>query len=167
MTHEIYSYSLQQIDDLESKLIFDLFTTEIAWDLGNLARSLAQENYPRKSIIIDITLVGGQNLFHSAINSDTSIDNDYWVKRKYNTVFRFHKSSFYIGQKLRQKGKSLEDANFISSIDYATHGGSIPIKIRNFDGIIGALTISGLAQEEDHLLAIQSVKLFKEQSLNY
>ena len=58
--------------------------------------------------------------------------------------------------------KSLEEANFISSIDYATHGGSIPLRLINFDGIIGALTISGLAQEEDHLFAIEVVKQFLE-----
>ncbi|KAG8202355.1 hypothetical protein GWM34_02930, partial [Candida africana] len=162
MTHEIYSYSLEDLDKLEQDLKFPKFNADIAWQLGSLARSLALEKYPQKPIIINITLLNGHNLFQTATINGTILDNDKWVNRKINTVIRFEKSSFYIGQKLRNKMKSLEEANFISSIDYATHGGSIPLRLINFDGIIGALTISGLAQEEDHLFAIEVVKQFLE-----
>lgn len=160
MTHEIYSYSLDDLDKLEQDLKFPKFDTNIAWQLGSFARNFAIEKYPNNSIIINITLLNGHNLFQTAINNGTILDNDKWINRKFNTVIRFEKSSFWLGQKLRIKNKSIEEANFISSNDYASHGGSIPLKLVNFDGIIGALTISGLAQEEDHLLAIEVVKQF-------
>ncbi|RCK65413.1 hypothetical protein Cantr_01157 [Candida viswanathii] len=133
MAHEIYTYTLDQLDNLERNL----------------------ESTPGKAILINITLSSGHVLFQTAVGKGTTIDNDKWVQRKVNTVLRFGKSSFYIGQKLRIKDKPIEQANFVSEIDYATHGGSVPLKLANFDSIIGALTISGLAQEEDHLFAIE------------
>ncbi|KAK6879026.1 UPF0303 protein [Candida tropicalis] len=160
MVHEIFSYSLDQLDNLEKNLEFQTFNSETAWNLGSCARKLANEKYPGKSILINITLSDGHVLFQTAVGKGTTIDNDKWVQRKINTVLRFGKSSFYIGQKLRIKEKSIEDANFVSSFDYASHGGSVPLKLVNFDSIIGALTISGLAQEEDHLFAIEILETF-------
>ncbi|KAI5949538.1 hypothetical protein KGF54_005415 [Candida jiufengensis] len=160
MVHEIYSFTLNQLDDLERNLLFDSFNSKIAWKFGEFARSKCIEKYENKSIVIDITLTGGHTLFHTVIGESTNIDNDNWIKRKSNTVFRFGKSSFYIGQKLRIKEKSIEEAMFVSSNEFASHGGSIPIKIKNFTGVIGTFTISGLAQEQDHLLAIEITEGF-------
>lgn len=166
--HEIYNYSLEQLDNLESSSItLKEFNADVAWELGMLARKKALTEFPKKAIVINISLISGQVLFHTVTNSGTAIDNDEWVARKKRTVFRFGKSSFYLGQKLRIKNKPLEEANFISSIDYATHGGSVPIRIDSFDGVIGALTISGLAQEEDHLLAIGILEELKSQQLSH
>ncbi|KAG5418055.1 hypothetical protein I9W82_004384 [Candida metapsilosis] len=152
---DIYNFGLTELASLEEKHKLKSFNSEIAWELGSLARQLCQELYPNKGIVIDITLTNGQTLFHSAVASGTAIDNDNWVKRKYNTVFRFGKSSFYIGQKLRQKKKTIEEAMFVSSIEYASHGGSVPLYLESNEFPIGALTISGLAQEQDHLLALK------------
>ncbi|ODV64606.1 hypothetical protein HYPBUDRAFT_115874 [Hyphopichia burtonii NRRL Y-1933] len=157
---DIYKYTLEQLDKLEENTVLSQFTSEDAWKLGSLARKLAIEKYPHKAIVIDITLNGGQVLFHSVVNAGTAIDNDEWINRKKNTVLRIGKSSFYVGQKLRLKEKSIEDGLFISSKDYAAHGGSVPMKIKGFDGIIGALTISGLAQEQDHLLSIEALEKY-------
>ncbi|KAI5950041.1 hypothetical protein CANMA_005395 [Candida margitis] len=160
MTHEIYSKSLQELSKLEEKHVLKSFNSEVAWELGSLGRQLSQELHSSKAIVIDITLTSGQTLFHSAVSSGTAYDNDNWVKRKYNTVFRFGKSSFYIGQKLRQKGKSIEEAMFVSSKEFASHGGSVPLRVVSNEFIVGALTISGLAQEEDHLLALQILQKY-------
>ncbi|EMG47617.1 hypothetical protein G210_1978 [Candida maltosa Xu316] len=160
MTHEIYSYSLAQLDELEQNLEFSSFDAETAWKLGSYAREFAIKKFPGKSILINITLSDGHTLFQTAASSGTSVDNDKWVQRKINAVLRFRKSSFWLGQKLRSKNLPLEEVFFVSSLEYASHGGSIPLRLKNFDGILGALTISGLAQEEDHLLAIEIVKSF-------
>jgi uncharacterized protein (UPF0303 family) len=77
---------------------------------------------------------------------------------------RYAKSSFYLGQKLRIRNKSLEDVLSSSAVDYSILGGSVPIRIKNFDGVIGVLSICGLAQEEDHLLAIEVLQSFRETS---
>lgn len=153
---DIYKYSLAELDKLEGDEIrLDRFDNSVCWKLGSIARDLSLARYPTKPVVIDISLASGQVLFHSVTNDGTSLDNDQWILRKKRTVLRFGKSSFYIGQKLRIKGQPMEDALFVSPIDYASHGGSVPIRIKGVDGVIGTLTISGLAQEEDHLLAIE------------
>lgn len=159
MPHEIYDYSLEKLDALEGDaIVLPRFDSEIAWKIGTHARQLGQQ-LP-KPILIDITFANGQVAFHAASRNGTILDNDHWVHRKQKTVFRFGKSSFYIGRKLAAKVKAdatttLETAFFIDPLEYATHGGSVPIRMAGFDGVVAALTISGLAQEEDHLLALR------------
>lgn len=153
---DIYKYSLEELDKLEGDDIrLNKFDSAVCWKLGSIARDLSIERYPKKAVVIDISLASGQVLFHSVTNDGTSLDNDQWIARKKRTVLRFGKSSFYIGQKLRIKKLPMEDALFVSPIEYASHGGSVPIRVKGVDGVIGTLTISGLAQEEDHLLAIE------------
>jgi uncharacterized protein (UPF0303 family) len=163
--HELFSSSLKDLENLEGdNITLDAFNSDIAWAIGSATRKIAIEKYGDQSLVIDITLSSGQVLFHTCTNGDAELDNDEWVNRKKRTVLRFGKSSFYMGQKLRIKGKSIEDALYISPVDYATHGGSVPIRIKNFDGVVGTLTISGLAQEQDHLLAIDVLQSYREAS---
>ncbi|CAK9442174.1 uncharacterized protein LODBEIA_P59170 [Lodderomyces beijingensis] len=164
MVHKIYSCSLDELEHRENSLQFEKFDSNIAWDLGVFARNSAQSKYPGKPLVIDITLTGGHTLFRTALSRGTKADNDEWIRRKQNTVFRFGHSSFYIGQKLRLKNKTIEEGLYVSSKDYAAHGGSVPLRLKSFDGIIGALTISGLAQEEDHLLCLEILESFLSES---
>lgn len=153
---EIYKYSLEELDKLEGEEVrLEKFNSETSWELGSIARNICLERHANKAVVIDIALSSGQVLFHAVTNDGTALDNDQWIARKKRTVIRFGKSSFYIGQKLRIKGLPMEEALFVSPIDYASHGGSVPIRVNGVDGVIGTLTISGLAQEEDHLLAIE------------
>lgn len=135
------------------------FDSDVAWKIGILAKQKALDKKLGKPILIDVTTADGTTYFHSPSMPNTTKDNDIWVERKRKTVFRFGYSSFYMGKKLQMKGsKSLEEAFYISSIEYAAHGGSIPIRIKNFDGVVAALTISGLKQEEDHAFALEVLK---------
>lgn len=161
-----YELSLEELDTLEGKEItLPHFDTSIAWQIGLLARELAQSF--SKPIVIDVTLTNGQVVFHSPSKPGSCLDNDRWIERKKKTVLRFAKSSFFMGRKLAAKEKaagkplSLESTFFVDSLEYATHGGSVPIKVAKFDGILGALTVSGLAQEEDHLFALKVLKEIK------
>lgn len=161
-----YELTLEELDVLEGEEItLPYFNSSVAWEIGLRARELAQDF--SKPVVIDITLSNGQVLFHSASKPGSGLDNDFWINRKKKTVFRFGKSSFYMGRKLalkeKQAGKplSLESTFFIDSLEYATHGGSVPIKAGKFDGIYGAFTVSGLAQEEDHMFALAVLKEIK------
>lgn len=159
---DIFKFSIEELDKLEGDdIILKSFGAEQAFQLGSLARKLAAEKFPTKSIVVDVTLGSGQVLFHSATGTGSALDNDEWVNRKKKLVLRVGKSSFFIGQKLRIRQSTLEETLLISSLEYACHGGCVPIRIESFDGVIGALTISGLAQDQDHLLAIETLKQFK------
>lgn len=81
-----------------------------------------------------------------------------------NVVTRFGHASYYVGRNLANQGKSLEEKYYvknslyyikkmniniqtqISEKDYATHGGAFPLIIKNV-GVVGTITVSGLAQQ--------------------
>ncbi|CAO3650598.1 unnamed protein product [Mucor fragilis] len=143
---------IQTILDQEEKCQFTSFTSEDALSLG---LALLENVKPfKKSVVIDITLNGHQ-LFRYGMNG-TSKDNDEWVRRKNNTVNRFGRSSFYVGRYIASQGKTVEEKYFVSEKDYATHGGAFPLKIKNV-GVVGTITVSGLAQEDDHNLVANTI----------
>jgi uncharacterized protein (UPF0303 family) len=107
------------------------------------------------SVTVDITR-GTHQLFHASLRG-TSPDNDEWVKRKIRTVYRFGHSSFYMGQLLKSKGKSIEQSYLVSESEYAPHGGCFPIIVKD-TGIVGTITVSGLPQEEDHKLVVEAIR---------
>jgi len=132
---------LKQLLQEEQELQFTKFNESTAWHIGS---QLVEQSISKKlPVTIDITR-GGHQLFHASLRG-TSADNDEWIKRKVRLVYRFGHSSFYIGQLLKSKGKRLEEAYLISESDYAPHGGCFPIIIRD-TGVIGTITVSGLAQ---------------------
>jgi uncharacterized protein (UPF0303 family) len=99
------------------------------------------------------SVVNDQQLFHFAV-SGTSADNADWVRRKRNTVLRCHKSSYAVGLKFSFEGGNFHEKTGSSVQDYATHGGGFPITLEGL-GCIGAITVSGLPQREDHSLVVR------------
>ena len=144
----------------EQELQFTRFNETTAWQIGTqMVERAMRENLP---ITIDITR-GQQQLFHYSMPG-TAADNDEWVKRKVRLVNRFGHSSFYMGQLLKHKGKTIEQSYRISESEFAAHGGCFPIIVKG-TGMVGTITVSGLPQEEDHKLVIQTLRDFlaKEQ----
>jgi uncharacterized protein (UPF0303 family) len=139
----------------EKQLQFSKFDEDDAWQLGcNLVERAKADQLP---ITIDITR-GDHQIFHAS-RPGTSSDNDEWIRRKVRLVYRFGHSSHYMGQFLKSKGKRLEEAYLISENEYAPHGGCFPIFIKGV-GMVGTVTISGLAQEEDHRLVTAALREF-------
>ncbi len=144
---------LKQLIKEEEELQFIKFNEDTAWQIGsNLVTQAITDRLP---ITIDITR-GDHQVFHAS-RPGTSADNDEWVKRKVRLVYRFGHSSFYIGQLLKSKGKRLEEAYLISESLYAPNGGCFPILLKG-TGVIGTITVSGLAQEEDHEVVIRAIR---------
>jgi len=144
---------LGQLLQEERELQFEKFNEDTAWELGSgLVEKCAREGIP---VTIDIRR-GEHQLFHASLPG-TSADNDEWVKRKVRLVYRMGHSSFYIGQLLKSKGKSIEEMFLIPESQYAPHGGCFPIIVKG-TGLVGAITISGLPQEEDHKLVTQAIR---------
>lgn len=152
---------LNQLIREEDELQFVKFNEDIAWQIGS--KLVAQAIAEHLSITIDITR-GEHQVFHAS-RPGTSMDNDEWVRRKVRLVYRFGHSSFYIGQLLKSKGKSLEDAYFISESLYAPHGGCFPVILKE-TGVIGTITVSGLAQEDDHQLVVHAIREYLKHNSN-
>jgi uncharacterized protein (UPF0303 family) len=142
----------------EQELQFTTFNEEIAWLLGSQLVELSMSK--GLAVTIDITR-GNHQLFHASLHG-TSADNDEWIKRKVRLVYRFGHSSFYIGQLLKSKSKSIEQAYLIPESDYAPHGGCFPVIVKGV-GMIGTVTVSGLPQEEDHKLVVQAIRAYLAQ----
>ena len=149
---------LKQLLDEEQELQFTKFNEATAWQVGSqLVEYAVSKGLP---VTIDITR-GQHQLFHASLRG-TSADNDEWVKRKVRLVHRFGHSSFYLGQLLKSKGKRIEEAYLISESEYAAHGGCFPIIVKDM-GMVGTITVSGLAQEEDHKLVVQAIRNYLAQ----
>jgi len=144
---------LKQLLDLELELQFKKFNEETAWQIGSQMVEYSVKN--ELPVTIDITR-GNHQLFHASLVG-TSADNDEWVKRKVRLVYRFGHSSFYMGQSLKSQGKSIEEAYLLSESEYAPHGGCFPVIVKG-TGMVGTITVSGLPQEEDHKLVVQSIR---------
>lgn len=149
---------LKQLLQEEQELQFTSFNEATAWQIGcRLVDRAMKDNLP---VTIDIRR-GDHQLFHASL-CGTSPDNDEWVKRKVRLVYRFGHSSFYVGQLLKSKGKSIGEAYLISESEYAPHGGCFPVIVKD-TGVIGTITVSGLQQEEDHKLVVQAVREYLAQ----
>lgn len=138
------------IAEQERLLVFDRFDGDSAWTLGVRLRHLASER--SLPVAIDITL-HAMPMFFSALPGSTA-DNARWIRRKRNVVLHFLRSSYAVGRKLEQQGATLESKFSLSDADYAAHGGSFPIAVAGV-GCIGAVTVSGLPQREDHNLVVE------------
>jgi len=146
---------ITEIEAQEERLVFSRFTHDDAWELGSLLVSLAKER--TLPVTIDITR-GEQQLFHAAL-AGTAADNDQWIARKIRTVRRFGNSSFLVGLRHRATGTPFEDRAWNDLSVYAAHGGSFPVTVRD-SGPIGTITVSGLAQADDHALVVEAIELF-------
>ncbi|MGE0008780.1 MAG: heme-degrading domain-containing protein [Parvibaculaceae bacterium] len=145
----------------EQRLRFREFSEATAWEIGMRLRALAEAR--RLPIVIDIRLANRQ-LFHSALPGSTP-DNPEWVRRKSNVVLRYLKSSYRVGCELAARSDTLDQHRGVSPMDYAPHGGSFPIHVEGA-GVVGAVTVSGLPQRDDHNLVVEALAAFLAQPLD-
>ena len=139
----------------ESTLTLPGFTPDAAWQIGTTLRDMAIAR--QIPLVIDVRRFGSphQQLFYCALAGSTP-DNQRWVARKINVVARFHKSSYHVGRLLEQAGLSFVERYDLPIEDYAPHGGCFPINVAG-TGIVGAVTISGLPQREDHNMVVEAL----------
>ncbi len=145
-------YSFDELQTQENTLQFETFNNNTAWDLGCL---LKQEADTLDTNLAFEIYAYGHTLFSYAM-SGTFADHQNWLYRKRQTVLRFAHSSLLIAEYNRQKSRTLEEMSHIDATEYAFQGGSFPITIRN-NGLVGAVTASGLTQEEDHRIVVETI----------
>lgn len=143
---------LERIALQERELTLPKLDADIAWQIGSKLRNIASER--RLPIVIDIRRFG-HPLFYAAMDGTTP-DNPEWVRRKGNVVARFHHSSYTASLNEKLKGKTIYESQGLPLADYATHGGSFPIRIANA-GIVGSITVSGLPMRQDHELVVEAL----------
>ncbi len=136
----------------EDMLQFERFTEADAWKLGSAMRALAAER--GLPLVIDIR-IGTRPLFYCALPGTTP-ENPDWVRRKVNSVYRFDSCSYRVGLEYRLKGNAFDASRGIDPMNFASAGGSFPIRIRDV-GVVGAVTVSGVPQRQDHAFVAEAI----------
>jgi len=140
---------LEMIVLQEKRLQFKQFDSKLAWIVGSKLKEAAEKR--KAAVAIDIQL-NGHALFFFAMPGTTPNNID-WLRRKRNVVVRFHRSSYAIGLTHERDQTTLQAKTGAELRDFATHGGGFPIFLEG-TGCIGAITVSGLPQREDHMLIV-------------
>jgi uncharacterized protein (UPF0303 family) len=153
---------LQSIQRQERELRWSAFSEDDAWQLGSTLRELAVER--QLAIIIDIRRYAphfanhaGPPLFYAALPGTTP-DNAEWARRKANLVARLGRSSYAVGLSLKARNTTLQEKYALPAADYISHGGAFPVTLAG-TGVIGCITVSGLAQRDDHELVVEALCL--------
>ncbi|KAE9397071.1 DUF336-domain-containing protein [Gymnopus androsaceus JB14] len=118
--------------------------------------------------VINISLANSnQLLFHSVTRSGTQPDNDSWVARKRATVLRWGFSTWYMHNKLAGDEAAFAAKYMLgdSAGQYAIHGGGFPIRVQGVEGIVGVIVVSGLKQEQDHQVIVETVEQYLAQQI--
>jgi uncharacterized protein (UPF0303 family) len=152
---EEFNKLLQELQQQEDLIQFIEFTNDTAYEIGTWLVDIGRRE--GKSFTVDICR-NGQQLYHYALPGTTP-DNDEWIKRKNRVVNRFNHSSYFMGIYYKSRNTTIEEKHFLNPEEYAPHGGSFPIIIKNV-GVVGTITVSGLPQEEDHRLVVQVLMEF-------
>jgi uncharacterized protein (UPF0303 family) len=135
----------------EERLVFERFDEGMALAIGLDIRERAAAL--EKAVVIDVRF-WDRRLFWFAMPG-TTMDNEDWVRRKVNAVRRFRKSTFRLG--LEKGGKLLPpEAGPEAVAECVLAGGGFPLKVRGV-GCVGAVTVSGLPQREDHELVVAAL----------
>ncbi len=146
---------LERIALQEKKLQFKHFDSDIAWAIGTALKAAAEKR--QLPVAIDIQL-HGYPLFSYAMTGTTP-DNWDWIRRKRNTVMRYHRSSYAIGLKHERAHTTLQSATGLDLKDSSTHGGGFPIFLAG-TGCVGTITVSGLPQRQDHELVVSALQTY-------
>ncbi|MCJ1308543.1 hypothetical protein MMC25_002196 [Agyrium rufum] len=152
---------LDSIVALEKPLVFPSFTSDTAFALGIHLRNRLHALSP-KPAVINITLANSsQLLFHACSHPGTSPDNDIWVVRKRATVLRWGCSTWFMSRKFLGDEKSFAEKFGLGQEGagrYAIHGGGVPVRVQGVEGIVAVVVVSGLRQEEDHMVVIEALE---------
>lgn len=141
------------VEAQEAELVLTEFTHEQAWRLGSRLVELAMQR--DLAVTVDLRK-GTQQVFHAA-RPGTTPDNDSWIERKVAVVYRFGASSYLVGLRHRAKGTDLNVDHGLAFQEYSAHGGAFPVRVAGV-GVVGVVTVSGLAQQDDHALVVEALR---------
>lgn len=155
MTNNEY---MKKVEEQEKKLIFNSFDSDIAFTIGT---ELINEAKARNNkIAIDISAFG-RCLFHFSSNGNAP-SNDVMLERKKKTALHTGHSSLWAHYFLADVEMSIYEKWALSPSEYAQVGGSFPIRVKNCEGVIGTITVSGFAHTMDHGIIIDILERYLE-----
>ena len=143
---------MTRIEEQQRRLRPSAFDEDIAWQLGDDLRRRAIDR--GAAVTIEVRLAG-ETVFLHAMRGTTPANAD-WARRKRNVVEFLHRPSYAIGLATERSGRSELELMGLADRDVADHGGGFPIVVDGV-GCVGAATVSGLPQREDHELVVEAL----------
>lgn len=147
------SVDIEKIIEQERVLQFREFDERIAFDIGKAIQARAARE--TLGLVVDVR-TWDRPLFYCALPG-TAGENSDWVRRKANTVRRLHKSSYRVALELDLPDRLFPERRVMPQADFAMAGGAFPIRIKGVAGVIGAISVSGLHERDDHNVAVTGV----------
>lgn len=156
MTTQEIKKEIEAMQKQQEELVFDTFTHDTAWELGALLVTRVREQ--QLPVALGITCNHQRRFYYAFPGSAPT--NDRFIARKERTVYECYKSSYEmtLAAKLDtehdfMKFWGLDDGEFVLA------GGSFPITVKGI-GVVGTVTCSGLAEEEDHAFVVSVLREF-------
>jgi uncharacterized protein (UPF0303 family) len=141
--------SLQLLSE-EHALMLPSLDHSNALEIGEIAKSLG--HIKKLPIAIEIRLLDWM-VYHASLPG-SNIENQNWLDRKARVVILKHHSTLYERVHAIENKINWFEVNNVPEIDYAIHGGGLPLVSKN-EGFVGVLLISGLPHVEDHLFGVE------------
>lgn len=139
-----------ELERQHKELTLPRFDLEDAWRVGSwVAEAGLAAGHP---IAVDIRRPG-HVLFHAALPG-AAPDNDVWVAQKSTACLRLEMSTALMTLRFEERG--LDPLRGWLPDDAIAAGGSVPVRVDGV-GVVAALTVSGLASDDDHDLAVAAL----------
>ena len=153
MSQTTGGYTSDQLSAELAELELPSFSAAEAVALGLLATDRAITE--QLAIIIEVHHLG--RLAYRAALPGSIPDSDDWILRKRRTVERYQRSTLATKVKYEERGTTFNEATGLSELEYAAHGGGMPIIVAGV-GVVGGFYASGLPEVEDHRFLVACLR---------
>lgn len=144
---------MEMLAKQEKTLIFRKFDQEDAVAIG--LRLFEKAKAERKQIAVHISL-NHRDMFHLSMDG-CAPDNDIWLRKKENMVYRFLQSSFSTVAFCEMMGTNVFDFYALDIDTYVGAGGGFPVNVEGA-GVVGAICCGGMMPHEDHQIIVDVLK---------
>ena len=144
----------EKIARQEEILRYTTFTRKQALELGLKIAELAEQKYKKGAAI---RIVEDNTVIFEYKMETTNPENDWWMGKKLAVSLQTGTSSL----RAYVEGKSGLRKPFWEARpeNYAACGGCFPVILKG-TGPVGTVTISGLAQEDDHAMVVNAIRAY-------
>ena len=139
----------------ERLLRFERFTARDALALGQFITDRIYEK--DMQLAVAVRRINGALLYHH-LTEGTSLNNQRWMLRKFNTVSATERCSLAMWAEEGIKGEGPVQHG-MDPADYAFCGGGFPIRLKTGE-LVGVATVSNLPHLEDHAFLVECIADF-------
>lgn len=142
----------------ESELELDRFTADDALALGLSIVKLTPQRTPRP---VAVHIETDDHPLFTHFMEGTGRGNWEWVVRKRNVVRRFGHSSWGVRLDYLVRGLDFAAETGLDPDLFRAEGGAVPVLVRG-RGRVATLVVSGLEGCDDHALAVEGLRLWRQ-----